>query len=326
MNRGTSAGSGSAGRPPGAARLSRASAATASGRAPGRPTGRRGWHRGRGGSRGRMVRGGRPSAGMRGPRTVGPGPRRAGPARGSIGQIAREDRGAVEVQRPIDLGLAAAEFRGQGGVAVGEGQRRQPVEHGGACRAGRGEPLPGRAFAGAVAPPGRPPGVQGEPLVGRDPDGAERRLGRFGLVAAAGGQRPSEPGPVDRDVGRPRPEGVVQGAAGVVEPALAGREVRPGEGHPAVVRRERGGAVEHRAQAGHGRGVEVDDDVRPERGHRLVGPGVGQVMPLPLEEALGLVVPPLLHEQVNQVLTDVRRPWVPPGSPRGPRSAPARPR
>ena len=112
---------------------------------------------------------------------------------------------------------------------------------------------------------------------------------------------------MDRDVGRPRAEGVGQGAAGVVEPALAGREVRPGEGHPAVVRRERSGAVEHRAQAGHGRRIEVDDDDRPEGGHRLVGPIVGQVMPLLSEEALGLVVPPLLHEQVDQVLTDVDR-------------------
>ena len=245
---------------------------------------------------------------------------------GVVGRIARDGRGAVEVQRPIDLGLAEAEFRGPGGVAVGEGQRRQPVEHRGVRRVGRGEPLPGRALAGAVAPPGRPPGVQGEPLVGRQPDGPERRRGRLGLVVAVGGQRPSEPRPVDRDVGRPCPAGVVQGAAGVVEPALAGREVRPGEGHPAVARCQSGGAVEHRAQAGQGRGVEVDDDVSPgaRPSPRRAGcrPGHATAVgggPEPRRTALAA--------RTGESSADGHRPpWVRPGSPRGRRSAPARPR
>jgi hypothetical protein len=103
--------------------------------------------------------------------------------------------------------------------------------------------------------------------------------------------------------GRPRTAGVVQGATGFVEPALAGRQVRPGEGDPAIARCERGGAVEHRAEAGQGRGV--DGGVRLERGQCLSGPGGGQFAPLPFEEGLGLVVPPLLHEQVNQEVTDI---------------------
>jgi hypothetical protein len=107
----------------------------------------------------------------------------------------REARRPGVVDEPRDKGWAGLGWLPTGRCQVVQGERRDGQRQGPRC---------------------------GRPVVGSHRDRRKCRRDRLDLIVAVGGQRPSEPGPVERDVGRPGPESVVEGAAGAVEPALAG--------------------------------------------------------------------------------------------------------